>query len=306
MLKRRIQSSLAMMASVWLGLGGCVKNSEPPTNGVCSASSDSALACGTYGTGDAAVNTGLVGYSCTGTARPDDSPSYIDGVPQGSVCVNRGVLDDGTQGYCCTSYATTCAFNPVATCSEPSPVYGFQCRGADRPEAYNPLIICGQGINDGDFIDFCCSSNDYWAGDVLGKDSGCIAYGNQKACDNRKMGFLCAGPTLPTEEVLASNKSKADINRLICSTPASNVNNPVQSYYCCYIPALVPEGGSCVQDTLVAGCDSTIDGVFKYGFACYGSDRPEDDYPHIQCEGPGTAGTSVEGYPATLYCCEYP
>jgi hypothetical protein len=308
MLTRGLKSSVWVIVPALMSLiaSACEKNTNERANGACKQSAEPALGCGTLGSGDAAVNTGLVGYSCTGSARPDDDPKYIDGYPEGTVCVDRGTLSDGTAGYCCTSYTTDCAYNPVATCSEPSPVYGFQCRGANRPEALNPLINCGQGVVQNDYINYCCSSADHWTG-LTPADTGCMLYGNQATCDNRKMGFMCAGSTLPTEEVLASNKSKADFNRMVCSTPADIPNSDLV-YYCCYVPALVPEGGSCVSDTQVPNCASSYDatGVFKFGFACYGPDTPENDYPHIKCDSPGFQGKSAEGYAATLYCCEYP
>jgi len=70
----------------------------------------------------------------------------------------------------------------------------------------------------------------------------------------------------------------------------------------------VPEGGSCVNSTEVPGCESKYDETspFKFGFACYGPDSPEDNFPHIKCGSPGFPGKSAEGYAATLYCCEYP
>jgi hypothetical protein len=134
-----------------------------------------------------------------------------------------------------------------------------------------------------------------------------MLYGNRGTCDNRKMGFMCAGDTLPTEEVLSSSKSKADLNRLVCSTP-SDIPNSDLYYYCCYIPAQVPEEGSCVNDTKVPNCATPYDdkSPIKFGFACYGPDRPEDNFPHIKCDAQGVPGKSAEGYSATLFCCEYP
>ena len=32
---------------------------------------------------------------------------------------------------------------------------------------------------------------------------------------------------------------------------------------------------------------------------------PADDYPPMVCPNPGSAGTSMEGYSATLYCCDF-
>jgi hypothetical protein len=57
---------------------------------------------------------GLVGYSCTGTARPDDHASYVEGTPGGVLCANKGAADAGSQTYCCTDFGTPCAYNPVA------------------------------------------------------------------------------------------------------------------------------------------------------------------------------------------------
>ncbi len=218
------------------------------------------------------------------------------------MCTDRGTLDDNTHGYCCSSTTTPCAYNPIAACTEPAPTYGYQCRGADRPEAFNSMLFCGDGVEEGDLINYCCSNKDNWSGQIINQ-TGCMPYGNQPGCDNRMLAFQCGGKSLPTEEALAANKSKADINRLVCSTPTPFGPN---SYYCCYIPALVPAGGSCVQDTTVQGCTSQI-GIngMHFGFACYGPETPADDYPPMTCAGPGVPGTSAEGYPAKLYCCQY-
>ena len=43
----------------------------------------------------------------------------------------------------------------------------------------------------------------------------------------------------------------------------------------------------------------------RFGFACYGFDTPEQDYLPMHCPEPGFRGTSAEGYPATLYCCDF-
>jgi hypothetical protein len=42
----------------------------------------------------------------------------------------------------------------------------------------------------------------------------------------------------------------------------------------------------------------------QFGFACYGRDKPSDELPPIVCNNPGFPGTSVQGYPATLSCCD--
>jgi hypothetical protein len=35
-----------------------------------------------------------------------------------------------------------------------SSFYGFQCRGADRPEALNPLIDCGNGVRQDELVNY--------------------------------------------------------------------------------------------------------------------------------------------------------
>ena len=52
--------------------------------------------------------------TCTGTARPDQTPSYAGGVPSGLICANQIPPTDGgapasPQNYCCTNSETTCA-----------------------------------------------------------------------------------------------------------------------------------------------------------------------------------------------------
>ena len=76
--------------------------------------------------------------------------------------------------------------------------------------------------------------------------------------------------------------------------------NPEYKNYCCYPPAPLPERGSCVSHTEVPDCKSG-----RFGFACYGPDRPEDSYLPMRCPESGSAGLSAEGYPATLYCCDF-
>jgi len=66
------------------------------------------------------------------------------------------------------------------------------------------------------------------------------------------------------------------------------------------MPALIPPGATCVQDTVVPGCAAG-----RFGFACYGPDTPDQDYAPMSCPDPGVAGNSAEGYAATLYCCDF-
>jgi hypothetical protein len=254
-------------------------SAAPASDGECVPDAERALAC----------EDGYVARLCSGSARPDDDPQYIEGVPQGRVCAESGPrTEQGRQGYCCTERTTSCAYNPVALCDEGS--YGFQCRGANRPDALHAALSCGNGVREDELINYCCSSSP--------KQPGCLQSDSVK-CSSRLMGFSCRGDSLPRGEQLGPNKSRTDFYRLLCSTPTTAAN-PEYKNYCCYPPAPMPERGSCVVHNQVPGCESG-----RFGFACYGPDRPEDDYLPMRCPGPGTSGASREGYPATLYCCDF-
>jgi hypothetical protein len=263
--------------ALWNALG--CSNALPARDGTCVADKDDSLQCG----------SDYHAYRCTGSARPDDDPKYVEGVPQGSVCADHGERDaSGAQGYCCTTRTTSCAYNAVAICDEGS--YGFQCRGSNRPDALNAALSCGNGVEQADLVNFCCAGNP--------PEPGCLQT-DSVACSSRLMGFTCRGDNLPRGEQLGANKSRSDYFRLLCSAPMAAAN-PDYKNYCCYTPAPLPAGGSCVQNTRVPGCDSG-----RFGFSCYGPDKPQDNYAPMRCSEPGKSGLSAEGYPATLYCCDF-
>jgi hypothetical protein len=271
-------------------------------DGTCTLVPDSPVVCGDVrwlreskpksAPVDSNQDLGLAVYTCTGTARPDDSPRYVEGVPEGIVCADRAPAEGdaaGSRTYCCTTAKTSCAYNPVASC-EPS-YSGFQCLGANRPEAFNAALSCGNGVEQRDFLNFCCSGVDQRDGCQQTDVVGC---GDQPGL----MGFVCEGDSLPKGEQLGANKSRADFYRLLC--PTAKIGGDGKKQYCCYMPALAPIGSSCVQHTTVPGCEPK-----RFGFACYGPDTPDQSYLPMHCPEPGVPGLSAEGYPANLYCCDY-
>ena len=285
---------LFALGALPLGLlgGGCASE-QPAPNGICSLAPE--LDCRATIKGNVAMTleAGLVGYSCTGTARPDDSPSYQEEVPDGIVCADRPATVDGQNNYCCSPNSTTCALDPAIPCSAGNS--GYQCRGKSRPEAFNAAVKCGNGVIDDPFIDYCCSGQPV--------KSSCVAT-DGIGCDNRLTGFTCGidSNDLPTGEDLGANESRADYYRFLC--PVARLpgpdDNQTRVKYCCYMPAPPLEGFSCVQDTKVPGCAGG-----RFGFACYGYDTPSEDYPVMNCPEPGFTGKSAEGYQATLYCCDF-
>lgn len=266
-----------------LAFGGCAGDLIRP-NGACSL--DTALDCSVSG-----VSVNLDGYSCTGTARPDDNAHYYDGVPRGQVCANHGAPEGGKQSYCCSKAEalTSCALDPVNSCV--GGTYGYQCRGASRPDVYNPAVSCGQGVRDVDYVNYCCAGGP----PQKGCDEGATF---SPSCDARLLGFTCAPGLLPLGSDLVRSESHADNFYFLCPV-GELANNGVTMNYCCFMAAPPPEGYSCVQHTTVPGCKPR-----QFGFACTGVDTPDQDYPPMLCNNPGVPGTSVEGYPATLYCCD--
>jgi hypothetical protein len=276
--RRRLRTAFALLIA--LGLADCIQGSTrvPPD---CQVASVAGLSCA----------FGAVGYECSGASRPDEDGQVIDGVPRGLVCTDEGAISgDGRKGFCCTAAATPCVFNPVAGCA--APFYGYQCRGSDRPEAFDPTLYCGEGLIEGELFDYCCGSSPL--------PQGC-AQATNPACSKTLNGWSCTDNSLPSEAELGSNQSRADFNLLLCSIPTvTTTAASTTSQYCCYTPTTIAAGTSCLQDTTVAGCPPG-----NFGFACTGPDAPSDDYPRITCSGGGTPGPSAQGYAATLYCCTF-
>jgi hypothetical protein len=149
MARRAQLAPLLAGVALWLGLGAGACNTESgKAHGEFAVSSLVSCARTPAPDGGALPNLGLLGYACSGSARPDEDPGYDQGVPQGIVCADRGALADGSQGYCCSDAITPCALNPAAVCDAPS--YGYQCLGSQRPESFDAELHCGQGVYQGD------------------------------------------------------------------------------------------------------------------------------------------------------------
>ena len=144
MLAMRNQPPGFTLALLLCGLApdACTSNPSAPDS-ACMAD-PAAVNCDVGGA--AAETLGLVAHFCTGASRPDQDPTYIDGVPQGLVCADQGPVGaDGTQAYCCSAQVTPCAYDPVATCD--AGTVGYQCRGADRPSCANRLAAGRAGVS---------------------------------------------------------------------------------------------------------------------------------------------------------------
>ncbi|MGC4086803.1 MAG: hypothetical protein QM756_02680 [Polyangiaceae bacterium] len=271
-----------------LGASTCLP-ARPAPDGECKVDTEAVIDCRGKDFANQLVEAGLVPYSCSGTVRPDQNPKYREGVPSGILCADKGLIA-GTdrQGYCCTSDPVDCVYEPASECEDPT--VKVQCRYGNRPESLNSALSCTNGLWEKDLTTFCCSGQR--------PKSPCVQT-DTAGCPKSVLGFYCTGDTLPTGEDLGPNKSRADYFHPACSIPKPNPNNPDGNYYCCFMPAPTPVGGTCVNYPTLPNCAEG-----RYGFACYGADRPEEDNLPMNCDA-GVVGTSAEGYKATTYCCDF-
>jgi hypothetical protein len=270
------------------GVGACFPESTE-VDGSCEIVPNTVLDCRVEGYEEMVlVRAGLVAYKCTGSARPDLDRSFDDGVPSGLLCADKPDLPTGERAYCCTEKPVTCAYDPSMEC-EPDHT-GYECFGNNRPESLNPSLLCSNGTSENDLYHFCCSGQP--------KPSPCDEDGLVE-CSNRLIAFSCTDGVRPKGEDYGANRSRADNFWPICSVALPQIN-PRYLGYCCYMAPRVPVGGSCIQHPFVPGCEPG-----RFGFACYGPDGPEDNFPPIECPDPGFPGISAEGYAATLYCCDF-
>lgn len=285
--RRTLRLAVASAAPLLFAIA-CFPDAEE-LEGSCKSVPNAVLDCRVEGYEEGVlVRTDLEAYACTGKARPDLDRHYEDGVPSGLLCADKPDLPTGERAYCCTEAPVTCAYDPSMEC-EPDHT-GYECFGNNRPESLNPSLLCSNGTSERGLYHYCCTGQP--------EESPCDE-DTTVECSNRLLGFSCRGDTRPKGEDYGPNRSRADYFYPLCSV-ALPLPNPSIHGYCCYMPLTVPVGGTCVQHPYVPGC-----GPGRFGFACYGPDDPEQNYPPMKCPDPGFPGISAEGYAATLYCCDF-
>jgi len=273
-----------------LGAGACWPAMDPLVDGECAVLPESVLDCQVAGYDGMPKPAGLVGYRCTGHARPDDGATMTDGVPSGLLCADKGPLQDGSEAYCCTESEVTCAYDPTYECDSGNA--GYECWGNNRPESLNPALLCSNGTSERDLYRYCCAGRPELSPPPCEESAAA-------GCGNSLLGFMCRGDMLPRGENYGPNRSRADLYYPVCSV-ARPAPNPELNRYCCFMNLTIPVGGSCYRQPTVPGCEPG-----RFAFACYGPDNPEDNYPPIRCPDPGFSGISDEGYDAKLYCCDF-
>jgi hypothetical protein len=272
--------------------GGCGNPIHPPDTCI----PDPSISC---------MGAGTDGWSCGGRSRPDENTS-LGGQIKSIVCAYTEVQANGRAAYCCTNYTTSCASDPSISCANGAgagmlgiAVAGYSCIGTNRPDSFDTDLTCMQGISAYGHLVFCCNPI---GGGVCARDTSV-------GCKKGTLGFACQFPgSIPGEADLGINQSRSGVP-LVCTLAAQGAKKPDGGNvtdYCCYPPTAVPPGATCLQDQLegqiqnVPGCQAG-----SFGFACTGTDTPDQDYLRMVCSHGGVRGTNAQGVPASLYCCEF-
>jgi len=142
------------------------------------------------------------GYSCTGTATPDQTDATLvcsDGTPSGNATL-----------YCCAPYTASSSSTCAADCTGAS--IGFSCTGSDTPEQGDSSLVCSTGTAGSGNTLYCCIDN---------ASTSCMQDSTVQGCSGSSVGFSCTGTAPPSQ----SDSS------LTCSTGVAGTNG--QTLYCC-------------------------------------------------------------------------
>jgi hypothetical protein len=209
-----------------------------------------------------------IGFSCTGSAEPEQSDSSL-------VCSVGTASGDATL-FCCASYsasAGTCAQDAtVQGCTGAS--IGFSCSGTDTPMAVNPSLVCSTGTVGGAGTQYCCDAG---ASSTPGTTTSMCAVDGAVSCAAPATGYSCTGGIAPTQ---------ADAT-LSCGQGTTEVDGTTLAYCCNTSTA---PAGACAPDPSVTGCpgDST-------GYTCTGGANPMTS--SLLC------GSAMTGNAAMSFCC---
>jgi hypothetical protein len=211
-----------------------------------------------------------IGFSCTGTSRPEQSDS--------SLACSTGVPGaGGSTSYCCASYVAStgdCAEDTsVRGCGDSA--IGFSCTGTGRPEDVNSALVCSTGVPEAGETLFCCASG----GTAPVVTTPTCSQDANVDC-NGQVGYTCLGGAVPTDTDAS----------LSCGAGLDETGGAVG--FCC---ATAPVA-ACVPDSAVTpGCPQGAD-----GYTCTGGVNPETG-TNLLCDM-GTAEQGGQGQP-TAFCC---
>jgi hypothetical protein len=153
--------------------------------------------------------TGAQGWSCTGSAQPEDYNIDL-------VCSS-----DGVGNYCCST--STCSYDPnVSTCV--TGAIGYSCTvGAQPPDQADPSLVCSVPATQNNIDLYCCYTNTITPpATATCQQDPSIPGCQPDAAGNPSYGFSCTGTDTPD----------MDFSGITCSTPTTG--NGANLYCCTY------------------------------------------------------------------------
>ncbi len=184
-----------------------------------------------------------IGYSCTGSATPDESNASLN-------CSSGTPGNAGSTLYCCAPLPGpgTCApDSTIANC--PTSSTGYSCTGTDTPPESYPLVTCGTGIpgNAGATL-YCCTSGGTDAGSPEA-GATCMVDPTVSGCAAGSTGYSCVGGATP----LQTNGA------LTCGS--GTPGNAGSTLYCCTSGGATADAGDAAAETGPdAATDAAADG----------------------------------------------
>jgi hypothetical protein len=196
---------VCLTALAWqLAVSGCTASasaSASASNAAGSCSADSSVSC-TTGTG----------YSCSGSAQPEDSTANI-------VCST-----DGAGNFCCVA-GGACGYDPSVTGCVSGSV-GYSCTsGSQPPEAADPSLVCSDPTTANGLDEYCCYTNTTVASASTCSQDSSVSGCQADSAGNPSYGFSCTGSDAPG----------SDYSNLNCSagTQGTDAQGDSALLYCC-------------------------------------------------------------------------
>jgi hypothetical protein len=184
-----------------VGVAGCTASASTSatTSGSCSVDSSVTCSSGT-------------GWSCSGSAQPQDTNSDI-------VCST-----DGTGDFCCAS--SSCSYDSTVVGCQSGSV-GYSCAsGSAPPDQADATLVCSEPTSSGGSDDYCCFTNATTApsGATCAEDSSVMGCQPDSA-GNPSFGFSCTGSDTPD----------MDFSNIACSagTAGADASGASATLFCC-------------------------------------------------------------------------
>lgn len=234
------RGALPLVAPLLAALfGGCTvtTNNSPTTASHCGQ--DSGVTC----------PSPSVGYSCTGSAVPEDTDA--------SILCGDGIETNGVTSYCCNPQSACQIDTTIQSCGTTSTPY--TCSGSAVPTDTDPSLNCGSAASGpSGTLSYCCNV-------PAGVTASCDVDTTITSCGDVSTGYLCTGGLTPTDTD----------SKLVCGDGVSGGDGT--EAFCC----IDFTSKTCAADPDVVGCAGN-----SYGFSCTSSASPDQEDSSLTCSDP--------------------